>query len=74
MVYDEVRAGRVGDCLREDAGAAAASARGASYVRLDSWGICDQLAVRRGLGPGAVAMRLAGIAVRAVCAGIGAIL
>lgn len=27
MAYDEALAGRVGDCLREDAGAAAASAR-----------------------------------------------
>jgi hypothetical protein len=73
MAYDEALAGRVGDCLREGAGAAAAGARGASYVRLDSWGTCDQLAVRRGLDPGAVATRLAGIAVRAVCADTGAI-
>lgn len=69
MVYDEVLAGRAGDCLREDAGAAAASACWASRVRLASWGTCGQLAAGRGLGPGAVAARLVGIAVRA---GIGA--
>jgi len=68
MVYDEVLAGRVGDCLR-DAGSAAASACWASRVRLASWGTCGQLAAGRGLGPGAVAARLVGIAVRV---GIGA--
>ncbi len=69
MVYDEVLAGRVGDCLREDAGSAAASACWASRVRLASWGTCGQLAAGRGLGPGAGAARLVGIAVRV---GIGA--
>jgi hypothetical protein len=73
MVYDEVLAGRVRACLREDAGAAATGTCGASYVRLDSWRTCGQLAAGRGLDPGAVAARLAGIAVRAVCAGTGAI-
>jgi len=68
MVYDEVLAGRAGDCLR-DAGAAAAGACGASRVRLASWGTCGQLAAGRGLGPGAGAARLVGIAVRV---GIGA--
>ncbi len=70
MVYDEVLAGRVGDCLR-DAGSAAASACWASRVRLASWGTCGQLAAGRGLGPGAVAARLVGIAVCTVCADTG---
>ena len=73
MVYDEVLPGRVGDCLREDAGSAVASACWASRVRLASWGTCGQLAAGRSLDPDAVAARLVGTAVRTLGADTGAI-